>query len=185
MDLNIAQKRRGVVTQGVTPTKGNHKRKRVYIPRRTRKFQLRNSHPQDMHVAEILDYARAKRQEVTMIRNAVQLEYSLGQGDLSILLERFPWVKEALSPPPPVDNSNLVDEIAALRKLILEQGAAIPPMKPNELQMQSSSGAGQLTTKSFALPAFDDDDDLPTLKLSKNTNNDSIANFLKGVMSLQ
>ena len=184
MDLNIVQKRKGMVTHSATSTKGNRKRKRVYVPRRTRKFQLRNSHPQDMHVAEILDYARSKRQEVTMIRNAVQLEYSLGQGDMSILLERFPWIVEALkvaAPPAPPDNTELLNEILRNQRLLLERGITDTRLPPSPI----AAAPKPLATKAVvSAPTFDDDDDLPTVTVSKNKDTDLAANFLKSLSGL-
>ena len=56
-----------------------------YTPRQTRKFQLRRDHPIDAHVSEILDYSRAKRREVTVIRDGVRLLWALENNDLSVL----------------------------------------------------------------------------------------------------
>lgn len=61
--------------------------------RTTRKFQLRVEHPIDSHVLEILDYARSKRREVTVIREAITLYWALEQGDLSALFDKFPQYK--------------------------------------------------------------------------------------------
>ncbi len=120
MDLNPVENQRNQrVTSSVTSTKRNPKRKRAYIPRKTRKFQLRNNHPQDMHVAEILDYARTERREVTMIRDAIQLQHSLERGDLSVLLQRFPWVVEALKPPPAPSGAGGLDEIKGMLEIVI------------------------------------------------------------------
>lgn len=182
-DLMVMQRMAEVVSHSVTSTKGGRKRKRVYVPRRTRKFQLRNGHPQDMHVAEILDYARSKRQEVTMIRNAVQLEYSLGQGDMAILLERFPWVSEALkppAPPAPPDNTELLNEILRNQRLILERGITDTRLPPSPIAAAPLATGKQIAAPALAMPSFDDDDDLPTVVLKKN-DLDPGSNLLKSI----
>ena len=69
------------------------KKKPKSPPRRTRKFQLRQNHPQDLHVQEVLDYARSQRREVTLIREAITLYYALEQGNLEMLFEKFPQYK--------------------------------------------------------------------------------------------
>lgn len=74
------------------------KRSRRPVPRQTRKFQLRRDHPGDAHVAEILDYARSQRREVTMIREGVALWWALEQGNLEYLFEKFPQYRSQFKP---------------------------------------------------------------------------------------
>lgn len=181
MDLNIAQKRRAVVTSSVTSTKGNRKRKRVYQPRRTRKFQLRDNNPQDMHVREILDYAKSQRREVTMIRNAVQLQHSLEQGDISVLVERFPWIVEALKPTAPSGGGELL-EIKSMLEMVMSQQKANGGYTLASTQQPSTGkliGGGV----SLALPRFDDDD-LPTVAIAKNKDTNAAKNFVAAMMKL-
>lgn len=61
-----------------------------YVPRQTRKFQLRLNHPTDVYVAEVLDEARKQRREVTIIREGVMLWWALENGNLEYLFEKFP-----------------------------------------------------------------------------------------------
>jgi hypothetical protein len=69
-----------------------------YAPRQTRKFQLRLDHDQDKHVQEILDYAKSKRKEVTIIRNGVALYWALENGNIDALFEAFPQYKTQFAP---------------------------------------------------------------------------------------
>jgi len=69
-----------------------------YAPRQTRKFQLRLDHEQDQHVQEILDYAKSKRKEVTIIRNGVALYWALENGNIDALFEAFPQYKAQFTP---------------------------------------------------------------------------------------
>lgn len=185
MDLNIAQKRRAVVTSSVTSTKGNRKRKRVYQPRRTRKFQLRDNNPQDMHVREILDYAKSQRREVTMIRNAVQLQHSLEQGDISVLLERFPWVVEVLKSTAPSGGGELLEIKSMLEMVMAQQKTTLRMESVNTLASTQQPSTGKLIGGgvSLALPRFDDDD-LPTVAIAKNKDTNAAKNFVAAMMKL-
>jgi hypothetical protein len=69
-----------------------------YAPRQTRKFQLRLDHEQDQHVQDILDYAKSKRKEVTLIRNGVALYWALENGNINALFEAFPQYKAQFAP---------------------------------------------------------------------------------------
>ena len=69
-----------------------------YAPRQTRKFQLRLDHEQDQHVQEILNYAKSKRKEVTLIRNGVALYWALENGNIDALFEAFPQYKAQFAP---------------------------------------------------------------------------------------
>lgn len=176
MDLNARENTRRVATSSVTHTKSNRKRKRVSIPRRTRKFQLRLNSPQDMHVAQILDFARSERREVTMIRDAVQLQHSLERGDLSILLERFPWIVEALKPQTP-SGAGGMDELKGMLEIVIANQKPTLNAQPAASQPQSA-GLKAAGSPAFAMPVFDDDDELPTLKLTKNVSFSGVTNFL-------
>lgn len=185
MDLNIAQKRRRQVeSPSVTSTKRNHKRKRTYIPRRTRKFQLRTTHAEDMHVAEILDYARSERREVTMIRAAIQLQHSLEQGDPSILFERFPWIIEAVKAMVGGGGGEL-SEIKSMLEMVMAQ------QKSNngyQMTSQPATTGRPLTSKQLTAPSFADDEDdvLPiATKANANAGSDACANFLRGLQMIQ
>ncbi|MBA3871004.1 MAG: hypothetical protein H0X30_17820 [Anaerolineae bacterium] len=120
---------------------------RKQVRRTTRHFQLRVDHPTDTHVGEILDYAKSQRREVTLIRDAVQLFYALEQGDMTLLLDKFPFVGEALTkqtPPAPADGGGQLDEIKGLLEMIAAQ-----QKPPGGLLMQS---AAMPTMKAIAVP---------------------------------
>ena len=69
-----------------------------YIPRQTRKFQLRVDHPKDAHVLEVLNFARSQRREVTVIRESIALYWALENGNLEALFEVFPQYKTQFAP---------------------------------------------------------------------------------------
>lgn len=69
-----------------------------YIPRQTRKFQLRRDHPMDVYVANVLDEAKKQRREVTIIREGVALWAALESGNLEYLFEKFPQYRSQFKP---------------------------------------------------------------------------------------
>lgn len=147
--------------------------KKRYVPRQTRKFQLRHNHPVDTHVGEILDYSRAQRREVTVIRDGVRLLWALENNDLSVLFELFPHYKNQFVP----DGLSLMEQI---QKLFLNS-QVLPESSPAKL----GAGLKGLSAPSFALPVFEDDDELPTLVTVKNDKLDLVTNYLNGMNSLQ
>lgn len=112
------------------------KTKRQSIPRSTRKFQLRKDHVVDQHVAEILDFARSQRREVTMIRDGVRLLWALQNDDRSVLYEMFPHMK------PKADGGGDADlqQIRSMLEIV------VAGRKTGELVMQSALPAPQKPT---------------------------------------
>ena len=154
-----------------TKTKTPPKR---YTPRQTRKFQLRRDNPVDIHVSEILDYSRAKRREVTVIRDGVRLLWALENNDLSVLFEMFPHLKNQFLP----DGLNLIEQIQSM----LLQTRAMPSDQPAGQPV----GLKALNAPTFTLPTFDDEDDeLPTLVMNKNNDVNAAANLISRALSLQ
>lgn len=140
-----------------------------YTPRQTRKFQLRRDHPIDVHVSEILDYSRSKRREVTVIRDGVRLLWALENNDLSVLFEMFPHLKDQFIP----GGLNLIEQI---RTMLLQA----PQISP-ELELErvgQPAGLKALNAPTFTLPVFDDDDELPTIVMTKNASTSGVSNLL-------
>src|SRR5690242_14357383 len=127
-----------------------------YTPRQTRKFQLRRDHPIDAHVSEILDYSRIKRREVTVIRDGVRLLWALENNDMSVLFEMFPHLKDQFIP----GGLNLIEQI---REIV----SHAPIMIAEPERAGQPAGLKALNAPTFALPVFDDDDELPTLVTTK------------------
>lgn len=146
--------------------------KKRYVPRQTRKFQLRHNHPIDTHVGEILDYSRSQRREVTVIRDGVRLLWALENNDLSVLFELFPHYKNQFVP----DGLSLIEQIQTL----FLNSQVLPPASP----VNSGVGLKSLSAPAFALPVFEDDDELPTLVTQKSTSSDSFGNLFNMIKSL-
>ena len=145
-----------------------------YTPRQTRKFQLRRDHPIDAHVSEILDYSRSKRREVTVIRDGVRLLWALENNDMTVLFEMFPHLKDQFIP----GGLNLIEQI---REIVMHA----PPIMPLEPEpVGQAAGLKALNAPTFALPVFEDDDELPTLVTGMRTSSSGVANLLGGITDL-
>ena len=146
---------------------------RRYTPRQTRKFQLRLDHPLDVHVAEVLGHARARRREVTIIREGIALWWALENGDLEYLFEKFPQYRAHFNP----DVEELIDQF---RQMLQQQA------KGSEETGTPVLPAGKtIDTPKFALPVFDDEDDQDTLVIKRDTSTAASDNFMKAILSLQ
>jgi hypothetical protein len=110
----------------------------------------------------------------------VELFYALEQGDLDALYAKFPQYKTAVgsngSGGGQVDEERLAERIA--EKLALLGGS--------QYKMQSTApttGKQLGGFKALAPPA--DDDDLPTIAISKSKNESSALNFVTALKSMQ
>ena len=146
---------------------------RRYTPRQTRKFQLRLDHPLDIHVAQVLQHARARRREVTIIREGIALWWALENGDLEYLFEKFPQYRAHFKP----DTGELIDQF---RQMLLQQGRA-----GGESAVSTVSSPRTLPAPKFALPVLDEDDDQDTLVIKRDTSTTAGDNFLKSILSIQ
>jgi hypothetical protein len=147
-------------------------RKRRYIPRQTRKFQLRLDHPVDSHVSQILDYSKSRKREVTTIRDGVRLLWALQNDDLSVLFELFPHLKNRFVP----EGADLIEQF---RQMLMQHQVA-------EKTDSESTGPKLIAAPALALPTFDEDeDDQETIVLRRSENTDASANFLNAMLNLQ
>jgi hypothetical protein len=145
-----------------------------YVPRQTRKFQLRHNNPIDVHVGEILDFSRSQRREVTVIRDGVRLLWALENNDLSVLFEMFPHLKSQFVP----DGMSLMEQI---QTLFLNSQVSRTEPQP---QLTQSIGLKSVNTPKFELPTFEDDDELSMLVSKKSMSTDSFGNLFNVMKSL-
>jgi hypothetical protein len=144
------------------------KARRRYVPRETRKFQLRRDHPVDTHVSQILDYSKMRKCEVTTIRDGVRLLWALQNDDLSVLFELFPHLKSRFVP----EGADLIEQF---RQMLMQHQPA-----PAQLH-----GPKPLAAPKLALPVFDDEDEQDTIVLKRSENTNASQNFLNAMLGLQ
>ncbi|MEZ4672534.1 MAG: hypothetical protein R3E39_31925 [Anaerolineae bacterium] len=148
---------------------------RRYVPRQTRKFQLRLEHPVDRHVGDILDFSRSQRREVTLIRDGVRLLWALENNDLSVLFELFPHLKDQFVP----GGLDLLEHVQAL---FLKSREFAMPSAPVGQGTLHAGGPKPLNAPALAMPTFDDED---TIIISKSASSNATLNFLNNMKSLQ
>jgi len=103
-------------------------------------FWLNVNNPDEEALADTIEILKNDRTFTNTIRDGIRLMCDLRAGHMDILLELFPWVKEALQP----INSHsteqrLQEQITRLEKLLLAQGNV--PIQPPLVATKVSQGA--------------------------------------------
>jgi len=152
------------------------KRRRVKF-----EFWMDATKPDQSILGDRLWKLKGKRQFAPTLRKAVQLFFSLMDGDISVLKELFPDVVTQLETDAYRRGTAESDsyEVAQLKHMIQkldEKLDAVPAGNPKPL-----------TVPALATPDFDDDDDfsnLLTVKKSTGNGKQASQNFLNSVMNL-
>jgi hypothetical protein len=95
---------------------------RRFRPRKEFKFWLYHDLAEDMRLMEFIRFCKSTQQFACMVRNGLRLMWSLGEGNTDVLYELFPWLKQQAAP----DTSHLEQQIADLKRMMLEQGSRLP-----------------------------------------------------------
>ena len=158
------------------------------MARKRFEFWLNDQRQEDWLVYELISKlkkpTKGQGQFTRAIREGLRLWASLRDGQVDVLLEIFPWVREALAKPVPmatvsgVGNSELAKEIAA--QIILQGGTADSMRQPTSAPSQPK----QIAAPNFAMPVFEDDDQ-PTVLIRASTNTDSSMNFVTALKNMQ
>ena len=120
---------------------------RRYRPRKEFKFWLYHDLAEDKRLMEFIRFCKDTQQFARMVRNGLRLMWSLGEGETFVLYELFPWTRPqaALLPPAP-DTEKLEQQIADLKRIILEQGN-ISTSSASYPMLKSSSTPPTVTPK--------------------------------------
>ncbi len=155
------------------------------MARKRFEFWLNDQRQEDWLVYELIGKlkkpTKGQGQFTRAIREGIRLWTSLRDGQVDVLLELFPWVREALTKSAPVASvggaggSDLAKEIAA--QIILQGGTP-------GLLMGAGQGPKPLKAPNFDLPSFEDDDE-PTVLIRASTSTDSSMNFVTALRSMQ
>lgn len=161
-------------------------------------FWLDEDKPEENELMGKIEALKDRNKFASTVRKGLMLVPTLEAGDFDTLVQMYPDVVQKLidvvvgqgaivvtatpPKPPDVDYDKLTTEIA--EKVVLMGGA-------NRLEMSASQNVepprkqlGQGIQQQLSAPVYDDDD-LPMMKITKDTKTDAGANFLKGVMGLQ
>jgi len=189
------------------------KKKRDNRIKRTHKFQLNINRDIEAWLHEWIPILTKERKFSQYVRDGLSImiqiaEWGMSATSVLILLselregkrdklyEMFPHLREDTQPaapppqpmPPAPNTTELAKEIAT--QIILQGGADKILMQSTGQQMDSNrtgQGAKMLTQQQFALPTFDDDEaeTQEAIAVTKNTTQDSAANFLNAAMALR
>lgn len=148
-------------------------------------FWLDDTKPDELAVGQVVLELKKKRQFAGVIRDGIRLITSLRDHQIDVLLSLFPWVEDAIrarmpAPTSAPDTGDLQRQIADLKRVIMQQGIAAPPVDGYPVMKPSANtlGAG----RAFSLPTFDDDDQ-DTIVIQKATG-DNGQNFQNSLAKL-
>lgn len=154
--------------------------------RRVFKFWLNLFNDTEYEIAELLEFAKRRREYTGIIRDGIRLILSLRQGRTDVLLELFPWLNTEIPTLPATtslstQSAALQQQLERLEQIILQQGA-VPVAMP--AHSSTHSGPKALDVPSFNLPTLEDDED-DTVVLKKDTSTRSATNFINSMLNLQ
>lgn len=131
---------------------------------------------------EFVQDLKSQRLFAATIRNALLLIYDLREGRVDMLLEMFPFVREAVRA---ADSGSDDGQKEIHRRLDgIEQWMATYVSSNNRVMSDVPAGAPKpLGGLRPVTPRRDDDDDVLVLK--KSDGKESVENFLKSAMALQ
>jgi hypothetical protein len=94
--------------------------------------------PEDIELMNLIAVMKSAKKFTYCFRNGLRLMWSLMAGETGFLLELFPWIADAIRSQVTLaqDNSDLEQQIADLKRIMLEQGSLkapssnYPVMKP-------------------------------------------------------
>lgn len=135
----------------------------------------------ELETLGIIDMMKSTRTFRRSVITGLRVVWAYSKRDKDAILQELPDLREILGLGQGGDD-DLKKELAEVKRLILEQQAhGIPPSQTGYTMTSTPPTTGKLLTnaKPLALPSFDDDDDLPTLALAKNTSVDAGLNFLQ------
>lgn len=144
-------------------------------------FWLDDNRPHDWQINELITTLKRAGQFTRAIREGLRLWVDLRANKTDVLYELFPHMK-----PPAAQEGNGgaggLDEIKGLLEMIASQQKS-----GNGYLMQTAQPATgkPLPVPTLALPTFDEDEELPTLIISKNMNTDSARNFVNSLRGVE
>ena len=122
--------------------------------RRMVKFWLDVKHADQQWIAEVVEELRKRRQLARTIREGISLVVTLRQGDLSVLDELFPFVRESTqtaSAMPPSEQFNAI--LRELDELKAQQGRALPAASQRQnrtaVEVTASKASAETVAKNF------------------------------------
>jgi hypothetical protein len=144
------------------------------------KFWLDIVKDDEYALAEEAIHLKNRRGFSRTIRDGLRLILDLRAGQVDVLFELFPWVKDKLvSQTTHAPTTAIEAQLQRLEAALTAQGAT-----PIDIP-HAATGPKQLATPKLSAPIFDDDDDQDTVVLKRNTSTDAAQNLFSSMMGLQ
>jgi hypothetical protein len=142
------------------------------------RFDLDMGKAKDLFLDGQIKALKQSRLFADHVRNGLRLMIDLSAGNVEVLVELFPWVADRFNGQPvQIAQQPAVDK-AWLEDLL--QGAL---MRIQETRQ--GAGPKPLTSRTFALPEFDEDEGISQLIVTHAGKGDSAFNFIHSVLPLQ
>ncbi len=147
-------------------------------------FQLTISKKDEFELANLIPILRKKRLYSRTIRDGIRLICDLRDGNMDVLFELFPWVKDKLSAPSRVGETPAEKSL----RLQLERVEMLLKMQGAVPITSSTDGIKSMDVPQFDAPSFDEDEDEEdvVLELKPASNGKETAqNFIDSMLNLQ
>jgi hypothetical protein len=143
-------------------------------------FWLDLKKPEEEALADTIEHLKSDRRFAATVRDGIRLIVDLRAGQLDVLFELFPWIKDKLAvvQSPPVPTTAIEAQLKRLEAMLKEQGA-VPIKRP-----MTVTGPQPLGVSKVSAPTFDDDDH-NILVSRRNTSTDVSLNIMNSMFGLQ
>lgn len=149
------------------------------------KFWLDVNKPTEACIADSIELLKNERSFSQAIRDGIRLIVDLRAGQTDVLHELFPWTATANPTQqliPAGQSPKLTSQLKRIEQLLREQQTS-----QSTLPAAGQGNIKRLDTGNIARPTFDEDDEMPVLKINKATGSGGNAtqNFLNSLQALQ
>ncbi|MCB9454218.1 MAG: hypothetical protein H6672_22520 [Anaerolineaceae bacterium] len=128
------------------------------------KFWLDVTKDTEYELAAAITDLKKNRSYTAAVRDGLRLILDLRAGKLDVLIELFPWIKDAIKPQTATQEDDLKRELVALREAVMARGGGGYSTPPRRLVS---------------------DAEMPDVVMKPKTGTDAAANFLASLKGLQ
>jgi hypothetical protein len=144
-------------------------------------FWLDLNKQDEADLADKIEHLKNERSFTKTIRDGIRLICDLRAGQVDVLFELFPWVKDKLVEHTTSSPTTAIEaQLQRLEAMLTEQGA-VAIDRPGI----SMGGPKPLPVAKVSLPTFDDDYNQDTVIIRKATNTDAATNLVNSMLGLQ
>jgi len=145
----------------------------------------------DIPIGEYLADMKKARRLTETIRDGVRLIRDLRAGNITVLCELFPWIRDAFQPETPGDAmETLLQKIAADTEALVANGNVRDKTKGNNVTVRSNYQRGNTSEYAYNKlrdEAYNEDDDdtlLLAIRPDADAGKQAAANFVASVQAL-